>query len=98
MSSEIRAQTKILKIHFEFAYFYFYFVLIQLEFKRLLHLYTPVVSSKIIPDSRPSGQSVYPFSDQKGPKPEPQFGAAHTSVCMANIREYPPGHVTPVKD
>ena len=27
------------------------------------------------------------------------FGAAHTSVCMANIREYPPpGHVTPVKD
>ena len=39
-----------------------------------------------IPDQ--NGQSLHPFSDQKGPKTLP-FGAAHT--YMAYIREYPPG-------
>ena len=35
-----------------------------------------VVRSKTIPDSRPNGQSVYPFSDQNGAKTIPD-GAAH---------------------
>ena len=41
-------------------------------------MYTPIVSSKIIPDSKV-------FSDQKGPKIRP-FAVAHTYI--AYIREY----------
>ena len=50
-------------MHLEFTCFYF--VLIHLEFKRYLHSYTPIVPTKTIPDSRPTGQSVYPFSGKK---------------------------------
>ena len=39
-----------------------------------------------------NGQSLYPFSDQKGPK-APSFGAANT--YMAYIREYLPTHPPP---
>ena len=37
--------------------------------------------------SHPNGQSLYPFSDQKGAKTLP-FGEAHT--YMAFMRQYPP--------
>ena len=43
--------------HFYFAYFYF--VLIHLELKRWIRSYTPVVSSKSIPDSGPKTGKVY---------------------------------------
>ena len=45
-----------------------------------------VVTSKTIPDSRPNGQSLYPFSDDNGTKTLPD-GVAHT--YMAYIKEYP---------
>ena len=54
----------------------------------IIRSYTPVVSLKKKPDSRPIGLSLYPFSDQNAAKTLP-FGAAHT--CMAYIREYLPG-------
>ena len=50
-------------MHFEFAYFYL--VLINLEFKRYLHSYTPVVPSKTIPDSRPK----WAFQTKKAQNP-----------------------------
>ena len=58
-----------------------------MEMKRELRSYAPVVPTKTIPGLQSKmGQSLYPFSDQKGPKALP-FGAAHT--YMAYIREYP---------
>ena len=56
--------------------------------KRELRSYAPVVPTKTIPGLQSKmGQSLSPFTDQKGPKALP-FGAAHT--YMANIREYLP--------
>ena len=70
-------------MHFEFAYFYFFLIHLELSINMFI---LSVVPSKTIPDSRQNGQSVYPFSDQKGPKTIP-FGAADT--YMAYIWEYP---------
>ena len=81
-------------MHLEFTCFYF--VLIHLEFKRYLHSYTPIVPTKTIPDSRPTGQSVYPFSGEKAQNPS--LWGRHIPVYMAYLREYPPGDVTPMKD
>ena len=73
-------------MHFEFAYFFFF--LIQLELKRQLGSYIPVViSSKIISDSRQKWANIYPFLDQNDAKTLP-FGAPHTQ--MAYVRENPP--------
>ena len=73
-------------MHFEFAYFFFF--LIQLELKRQLGSYIPVViSSKIISDSRQKWANIYPFLDQNDAKTLP-FGAPHT--YMAYVRENPP--------
>ena len=64
-----------------------------MEMKRELRSYAPVVPTKTIPGLQSKmGQSLYPFSDQKGPKALP-FGVAHT--YMANIREYPPSPPPP---
>ena len=62
------------------------FFLIHLELKWQIRPYAPVVLSKTIPYCR-NGWSVYPFSDQKGPKTI-LFRMAH--IYMAYIREYPP--------
>ena len=43
---------------------------------------------EIIITTDQSGQSVYSFSEQIGPKPYP-VGPAHTHIAF--IREYPPG-------
>ena len=54
----------------------------------IISLYSPVVSSKTIPDPKPKWAKSIPFSDQNDAKTIP-FGAAQT--CMAYIKEYPPG-------
>ena len=83
MSLKKRMQTKkFLQMHFEFAYFSFF--LIHLELRWQIRPYAPVVPSKTIPYCR-NGWSVYPFSDQKGPKTI-LFRMAH--IYMAYIREY----------
>ena len=71
-------------MHFELADFYF--VLIQLELKRLVRSYTPVVPSKTIPYSRPKWAKCIPVfrSDQKGPRTL-RIGVAH--IYIAYIRE-----------
>ena len=85
MSLKKRMQTKkFLQMHFEFAYFSFF--LIHLELRWQIRPYAPVVPSKTIPYCR-NGWSVYPFSDQKGPKTI-LFRMAH--IYMAYIREYRP--------
>ena len=56
-----------LKIHFEFAHFSFF--LIHLELKWWIRSYTPVVSTKTIPNSRPKRHKIIPF----GAYPSPGF-------------------------
>ena len=67
----IRAQTKnssnALRSDFEFAYFYFR------SYSFGIQTITTFLHSR-------SRQSIYPFSDQKGPKPLP-FGTAHTYMA-----------------
>ena len=93
------ANKKNIQIHFEFAYFSFFPYSFGMEtINTFIH---SVVSSKTIPDSRPNGQSAYPFSDQHGQSVYPfsdqnsaktlPDGAVHTYI--AYIREYPPPRV-----
>ena len=75
-------------MHFEFAYFFFF--LIQLELKRQLGSYIPVViSSKIISDSRQKWANIYPFLDQNDAKTLP-FGAPHTQMAYVRVNPPPP--------
>ena len=80
------ANKKNIQIHIEFAYFSFFPYSFRMEtINTFIH---SVVSSKTIPDSRPNGQSAYPFSDQHGQSVYPfsdqngakilPDGAAHT--------------------
>ena len=83
---EMRAQTKNFFKCTEFSYFQFF--LSHLKLKGSICPYALVVPSKTILDSRPKWvESLYPFSDQKGPKTI-SFEAAHTYT--AYIRECPP--------
>ena len=73
-------------MHFAFAYFHF--VLIHLEYETINTFIRSRSSlENHIRFQTKMGQSVYPFSDQKGPKTLP-FRTAHT--YMAYIRDPSP--------
>ena len=81
----LECKQKTLQSHFfEFAYFSFFLFIWNWKHK---YVHTrPYFPRKPHPIPDQNGQSVYPFSDQKGPKTLP-FGAAHT--YMAHTGEYP---------
>ena len=82
-----RQQTRFLKIHFELAYFSF--SLVHLKLKRQTRLYTPVVSSKTIPDSRPKWAKSIPVFRPKRRKNHTLWGG----TCLYSLykRVHPPG-------
>ena len=66
------------------------FFLFYLELKRQVRLYTPVVPSKTIPDSRPKWtKSTLVFRPER--RKNHTLWGGHT--YMAYIKEYPPGSV-----
>ena len=82
--SSLQTKKGFLKIRFEFAYLSFFLIHLAMELKRLICSYTPAVSSKTIPDSRPEwckkpyslGWHIPLYSLYKGvPPPPPLQGA-----------------------
>ena len=56
-------------MHFEFAYFYFSYWFGIETIDTFIHSRSSLENYTRIPNQ--NGQSVYPFSDQKGPKQKP---------------------------
>ena len=94
----LEQQQKIfLNIHFEFTYFSLF--LTHLELKRKIRSYTPVVTSKTIPDSRPKWAKYIPVFRPKRRKSPTRLGGTYIYGLYKGVppralnRHQPPSNI-----
>ena len=85
------ANKKILQIHFEFAYFSFF--LTNLQLKRWIRSYTPVIPSKTISDSRPKWAKCIPVFRPKRRKNPTRWGGTYLYNLYKGV-PLPPGSLS----